>query len=158
MREPSHPHRFPPAHMRPASRPAIAFLLSALVGCTTSGRTVGSDPFAGGGGSSGRGARTFDVLLEVACDQCMVSYQVGIRGEQESVSGSWTQRLRLRPLLRTAIRLSATASQGSSGVRGVRIRVDDETVAEAGCAPCDPTALATGSTGRSLTVETVIPR
>ena len=145
--------------MRPSTRLAIAFLLlGALVGCTTSGRAAGSDPFAGGGGSSGGGTRSFDVLLEVACDRCMVNYQVGARGDQASASGSWRQRMRLRPLQRVAIRLTATASQGSSGVRGVRIRVNDETAAEAGCASCDPTALATGSTGRSFTVETVIPR
>ncbi len=124
--------------------------------CTTPGRP-GADPFAGGGGSSG-GVSSYDVVLEVACERCRVSYQVGPRGGQDVATGSWRERMRLRPLQRTAIRLTATGHEGGGSVRGVRIMVNEETVAEAGCGACDATATQLGNPQQSFTVEAVIPR
>lgn len=134
----------------------IILLVSALAQCTTP-RRPGDDPFAGGGGSD-RGVSSYDVLLEVSCERCRVSYQVGPRGEQDVATGSWRQRMRLRPLQRMAIRLTATGHENGGSVRGVRIVVNDETVAEAGCGSCDATATHLGNAQQAFTVETVIPR
>lgn len=59
-------------------------------------------------------------------------------------------------LVDVAVRLSARADEGGV-VKGVRILVDGETVAEAGCAGCHPTAERLADAARSFTVETVVP-
>lgn len=142
--------------MRLAHTLAPLALACLLATCTTAGRAPSSDPFAGEGSTTQRG-RTYRVTLEVACESCRVNYQVGPRGQQASARGMWRENLRLGSLQRTAIRLTATAHEGGTSVRGVRILVDGESVAEAGCAACDPTSERLGSAGRSFTVETVIP-
>ncbi|NNL30424.1 MAG: hypothetical protein HKO77_05345 [Gemmatimonadetes bacterium] len=135
----------------------VLLFVAVLAQCTTSRRPP-ADPFAGGGGASGGGVSSYEVVLEVACERCRVSYQVGPRGEQDVATGSWRQRMRLRPLQRTAIRLTATGHENGGSVRGVRIVVNDETVAEAGCGACDATATHLGNPQQSFTVETVVPR
>lgn len=135
--------------------PLISAIL--LTQCTTPGRAP-ADPFGGGGGSSSGGVSSYDVVLDVTCERCRVNYQVGPRGEQDVATGSWRQRMRLRPLQRTAIRLTATGHEGGGAVLGVRITVNGEIAAEAGCGACDPTATHLGNPQQTFTVEAVIPR
>lgn len=145
--------------MRTTARIALLVGLTALTQCTTSGmrgRDVGADPFGGGGSSSGRVARTFEVGLQVVCDRCRITYNVGADQEHTTASGSWSEKLFLTPLVDVAVRLSARADEGGV-VKGVRIQVDGETVAEAGCAGCDPMAERLGDAAGSFTVETVVP-
>ncbi len=143
--------------MNRVANPLITlFFVAGLAQCTTPRRPP-ADPFVSGGSSSG-GVSSYDIVLEVSCERCRVSYQVGPRGEQDVATGSWRQRMRLRPLQRMAIRLTATAHEGGGSVRGIRIVIDDETVAEAGCGACDATATHLGGAQQAFTVETVIPR
>lgn len=145
--------------MRMTARTALLVALTALTQCTTSamrGRGTGTDPFAGGGSGSGRVARTYEVELEVSCDRCRVTYNLGADQGQADPSRSWREQFFITPLVDVAVRLSARADEGGV-VKGVRLLVDDETVAEAGCAGCDPTAERLGDAARSFTVETVVP-
>lgn len=145
--------------MRTTARILLVLSLTAWTQCTTSGirgRSTGTDPFTGGGSGSGGVARTYEVELEVVCDRCRVTYHVGADQKQASASESWKEQLFITPLVDVAVRLSATADEGGF-VRGVRILVDEETVAEAGCAGCDPTGARLGDRARSFTVEAVVP-
>lgn len=140
------------------ARLVFAFLATPfLTQCTTPARPP-ADPFSGGGGTPGGRVQSYEIVLEVACERCRVSYQVGPRGEQDVATGSWRQRMSLRPLQRTAIRLTATGHEGGGSVLGARIVVNDETVAEAGCGACDPTATRLGNPQQTYTIETVVPR
>lgn len=51
-----------------------------------------------------------------------------------------------------------SSRENGGSVRGVRILVDGETAAEAGCGGCDPTATQLGNPRQAFTVETVVPR
>ena len=129
----------------------------AATACTSAPRP--SDPFASGGASSRQGPREFRVRLEVGCDKCAINYTVGPRTERLQVGAGevWSRTFRRFPLMPEAIRLTAAVTADGGPVSSVRIYVDGDLVAEAGCGGCVGVGGLLEDDRRTHTVETVIP-
>jgi len=117
-----------------------------------------ADPFSGGVSPARDGVRQYTVRLEVGCDYCVITLNVGPDRETRSEQQVWSRRLSVTPLQPTAIRLSATPVEDGRSVRWVRIWVDGELVAEDGCRDCDATAEVLSRDRNTRSAETVIPR
>lgn len=126
---------------------------TALAQCASAGTS--SDPFRGGGSTGGEGMRTYNVYLEVVCTECLVTYSAGSIDGTEAVYRRWTERVRVTPRAPTVVRLTASPVEGAVG--RLRIEVDGEIVAEAGCRVCDP-EIGTPGRGGTMTIETTLPR
>lgn len=146
---------FEPPH-RGWHRVAVLLVL-ATAACSP--RPLPADPFAGGRSPVREGVRRTQVRLEVGCEGCDVRYWVGPEATNARANRSWSKRLDLTPLMRTAMRLSATPREAGRPIRYLRIIVDGDVVAEGTCSACgDRTAAILSDDRTTVTIETTIPR
>ncbi len=95
------------------------------------------------------------VQLEVRCQECLISWRVGMDQGTASDRGTWSKRVIAHTDLGdTFASLSATPTETSGPVYWIRIRVDGKTVAEAGGG--DDRGIPDQSGRRTLSVEAVI--
>lgn len=117
------------------------------------------DPFSGGLSPAREGVRTYRVRFEVACDHCQITYMIGPQATHARGEQVWSENLRLTPLQRTALRVTAAPEEDGRPIRYMRIIVDGDVVAEQSCGTCrDRTSELIEADRTPMSVETVIPR
>ena len=124
----------------------LAVLSLGAAGCALG---PSADPFAGGLSPAQRDRPAVRIQLEVVCDQCLISYDVGTRNGSARASEAnqvWSLRLVEYPISSQTVRLTATSQV--TAVERVRIFVDGELAASD----------ANDGSRATLCAATVIPR
>ena len=100
---------------------------------------------------------TYNVRMEVECDECNIRYSIGTQTRRTSAGKIWSETERVTPLIDTPIRLEATPDSGRP-IRSVRLWIDGALVAERRCDGCEDTTRSTleGVRARTMSVETVL--